>query len=450
MNATVKISARHSPPQPRGRFILGVLPELMADPLETLQEAARYGDVVGLPIVGQKIYLLSHPDHIRHVLVDNARNYRKGPALNATRRLTGNSVLVSEGELHTRQRRLAAPAFHRQRVAAYTGRMVEVAKRHIAAWKPGERRDIHRDMMTLTMEVVASCLYAADVNKEAELLAAALSAFIDDFSPIDITPLGGWLELLPTARQRRRRRNARALHEAIDRIVASGYAREEQREDLLSMLLKVSDDGHALMSEREMHDQVMTIFLAGQETTGPALSWTFYLLSQHPEEEARLHAELDRVLCGRQARPEDMENLSFTYMVFAEALRLYPPAWAIARRALAPDEIGAHTIPRGATVVMSQYVMHRHPAYWDAPAEFRPERFHPSTIASRRHYTYFPFGGGPRMCLGDRFAWTEGVLLIATIAQRFRLRLAPDARIEPIARMSIRLKHGLPMIVEER
>jgi cytochrome P450 len=438
------------PPGPRGHVLLGILPDLMADPLATLQSAARYGDIVGLPALGKTIFFLNHPDYLRHVLVDNARNYSKGPALKATRRLTGSGLLASEGEAHTHQRRFASPAFHRQAVAGYGEIMVALAEGAMDAWQAGQRRDIHNDMMALTLEVVASCLFGADLSAEAGQLARALGNFIDDFSPLDITRLGPWLEKLPTPRQRRRNRNVAILEETITRIISSGQAHTGARGGLLPLLLEALRAGKEGVTEQQVRDEVMTLFLAGQETTGPALTWTFYLLSRHPEAEEQLHAEVERVLGGRPPSADDFPDLQYTRMVFSEALRLYPPAWGLGRRALAPDEIGGYPIPNGATVLMSQYVMHRNPVYWDAPDEFRPDRFLPGAQANRRPYTYIPFGAGPRMCLGEQFAWMEGVLLTAAIARRFRLRLAPEARIEPVARMSIRLKHGLPMIVEQR
>lgn len=437
------------PPGPRSRFPFGVLLELMANPLVALQEAARYGDIVGLPALGKTIYFLNHPDFIRHVLVDNARNYSKGPALKATRRLTGGGILTSEGEAHTRQRRLASPAFHRQSVIGYASKIASIAEQYVVSWKPGENRDIHTDMMTLTLEIVARCLFGTDLSAEAGELARSLGNFIDDFSPLDITRLGPWLEKLPTPRQRRRDGNARYLEAAISRTIASGKENGAQG-GLLPILLTALGQGAGGMTERQVRDEVMTLFLAGQETTGPALSWTFYLLSQHPQEEERLHAEIDRVLCGRLPVAADYPSLQFTRMVFSEALRLYPPAWGLSRRALSSDEIGGYHIPKGATVLMSQFVIHRHPAYWEAPDEFRPDRFESSAQATRLPYTFIPFGAGHRMCLGEQFAWMEGAMLIATIARRFRLHLAPEARVEPYARMSIRLKHGLPMCLEAR
>ena len=438
------------PPGPHGRFLLGLLPELMADPLATLQAAARYGDIVGLPALGKTVYFLNHPDYLRHVLVDNARNYSKGPALKATRRLTGGGILTSEGEDHTRQRRFASPAFHRQSVSAYAGMMVALAERYLDSWQPGEQRDIHVDMMALTLEVVANCLFGANLSADAGQLARALGNFIDDFSPLDITRLAPWLEKLPTPRQLRRDHNVRVLEGAIARIVAGGRAQSVAGGGLLPLLLAALEEGKEGVTETRVRDEVMTLFLAGQETTGPALTWTFYLLSKHPEEEGRLRAELDRVLGDRLPTATDYPELQFTRMVFSEALRLYPPAWGLGRQALAQDEIGGYHIPKGTTVVMSQYVMHRNSAYWEAPDEFHPDRFLPGAQANRSQYTFIPFGAGHRMCLGEQFAWMEGVMLIAAIARRFHLRLAPDARVEPVARMSIRLKHGLPMFVEPR
>lgn len=450
ISRTTRVRIR--PPGPRGRPIIGVLTELISDPLQLFQDAARYGDIVGLPVMGKTLYFINHPDYIKHVLVENSPNYRKGPALTATRRLTGNGVLTSEGTFHKRQRQLIQPALHRQRIAAFADVMTAITERQIDGWQPGETRDIHREMMVLTMKVVAKCLYGTDVTRDAERLCTAVSNFIDDFSPVDITPLGRWLEKVPTPRQRRRERNARTLDNTIYRIIHERRASCENKGDLLSVLLKTLDterDGGG-MTDRQVRDEVMTLFLAGSETTGPALTWTFYLLSQYPDVDARLHAELETVMSGRTPTLADLPQLKYTHMVFAESLRLYPPAWGIARRPLVEDEIGGYTIPVGETVVMSQYVMHRNPVYWDSPEEFRPTRFEPEFERQRPRYTYFPFGGGPRQCIGEQFAWMEAELLLATIARRYRLKLAPGARIEPIARMSIRLRQGMPMVITPR
>jgi len=319
------------PPGPRTRRPRGMLLELADDPLKLLQECAAYGDVVGIPVLGRTIYFLNHPEHVKQVLVDNNPNYVKGRGLQATRRVTGRGLLTSEGEFHTRQRRMIQPVFHRQRIAAYAEVMTSYAERGMADWKDGEAHDLHHELMTLTMKIVAKCLFDADVTDEADSVGAAMGGLMEDFSPLDASPLGRILEKLPTPRQRRRLRNAKILDDVVYGFINERRISGEDRGDLLSMLLQAQDvegDGTG-MTDQQLRDEVMTLFLAGHETTANGLAWTFYLLAQHPEVEAKLQAELDSVLNGRLPTLADQPKLKYTRMVFSEALRLYPPAWAM-------------------------------------------------------------------------------------------------------------------------
>lgn len=438
------------PPGPQTRRPLGFLRQFASAPLTMLDKAAPYGDVVAIRLLNRQVYLLNHPDHIKHVLVDNQRNYLKGRALTATRRVIGQGLLTSEGDFHTRQRRLIQPAFHRQRIANYAQVMTDYAAQQMADWHAGHALDLHHELMTLTMKIVAQCLFNTDVAGEADLVGAAITSLLADFNLVDASPLGQLLTKLPTPRQKRRAKNEKTLNTLIYRFIEERRASGEDKGDLLSMLLQARDtEGDGIgMDDQQVRDEVMTLFLAGHETTANALTWTFYLLAQNPTAEGRLHAELDSVLGNRPPTLADLPQLPYTKRVFSEAMRLFPPAWVVGRTAIAPDHIGGYTIPTGAIVLLSQYLMHRHPVYWDQPDQFKPERFESET--DRPRYAYFPFGGGPRLCIGEPFAWMEGELLIAALAQQWRFTLAPGAVVEPDPSITLRPKHGLPVVLKKR
>lgn len=440
------------PPGPRSRRLLGYFPELINNPLHALVNCRQYGEIACFNILNRHIYVLNHPDYIRHVLVDNHRNYVKGRTLTATRRVLGTGLLTSEGEFHRRQRRLVQPAFHRQRIAGYAEIMSRFTERHLSQWQDGEALDLHRDLMTLTMKIVAKCLFDADVSGEADEVGEALGGLLDEFSLIDVSPLGRLLERLPTPRQNRRRRRIEFLNALVYGLIAERRATGDDKGDLLSMLLQAQDvegDGTG-MTDEQVRDEVMTLFLAGHETTANALAWTFYLLACHPQVESKLHTELDTALGGRAPTPAHLPSLPYTRRVFSEAMRLYPPAWVIGRMALDDDQIGGYAIPKGSTVLISQYVMHRHPQYWDDPEAFIPERFDPAADKQPLRHVYFPFGGGPRLCIGEPFAWMEGDLLTAHIAGRYSFALQPSAHIEPEPSITLRPKHGLPVVAKLR
>ncbi|MFN8453637.1 MAG: cytochrome P450 [Anaerolineae bacterium] len=442
------------PAGPKGHPIRGMLPQFMDNPLRALEESARYGDIVALRFMHRYVYFLNHPDYIKHVLVDNNQNYVKGRGLALTKPVVGEGLLTSEGDFHQRQRRLIQPAFHRRRIAALAETMTDFTERHIATWRAGDTRDLHHELMRLTMSIVAQSLFGVDITRENTALAHTLDALMNEFSFGDATPIGQLLRYLPTPRTRRRAKLLAALDQAIYGFIQAGRERSEERDDLLSLLLAAHDneDDNGGMSDRQIRDEVMTLFIAGHETTANAITWIFYLLAQHPEVEAKLHQELAEVLGGCLPTADDVPALPYTKMVFSEAMRLYPPAWVIGRMAVADDEIGGYRIPAGSTVLVSQWVTHRHPAYWAEPEQFRPERFDPAAPATkdRPRYAYFPFGGGPRLCIGEPFAWMEGALLIATLAQRFHFSLAPAARIEPQPLVTLRPKYGVPMVLHEQ
>ena len=438
------------PPGPRGRLAANVI-RFRRDPLELFTSVAHeYGDVAHLRLGSEHLYLVSHPDLVREVLLTQGQSFMKGRALQEAKRLLGEGLLTSEGELHRRRRRLIQPLFHHERIAAYGAIMAEYAARACERWEEGQTVDMAREMQRLTLAVVAKTLFDADVESEAEDVREALTSVLEMFDRF-LLPFAGLLERLPLPATRR-------FHRARDRLDAIIFRMLEERrdggggDDLLSLLLLARDEegGGAGMSDVQIRDEAMTLFLAGHETTALALTWTWYLLAQNPEVEARLHAELDALPEEHLPGAEDLRRLEYARMTLAESMRLYPPAWAIGRRALEDVAIGEYVIPTGSLVVVSQYVTHRDPRWFPEPERFDPERFTPEAEAARPRYAYFPFGAGSRLCIGERFAWMEGVLVLATIARRWRARLDPAQRVELSPLVTLRPKHGMRVVLERR
>jgi cytochrome P450 len=419
------------------------------DPLTFLTAISReYGDIVTMRFYKFRVYYVSHPDFIEEVLVNQARKFIKGRILRANKGLFGNGLLTSEGDFWLRQRRLAQPAFHRARIAAYGETMVRFTERLIAGWRDAETLDVHAEMMRLTLQIVAKTLFDADVDDEAQQVGHALEAIMDfnsDFRRLILMP--AWL---PTLRNLRAALAIRRLNKIIYRIIDQRRAAGGDAGDLLSMLLHAQDEDGSRMTDRQLRDEVITLFLAGHETTALALSWTWWLLAQNPQAEAKLHEELDAVLAGRSPTLEDLPKLRYSDHVITESMRLYPPAWGMARLAIEDAEIGGYRIPKGSGVSLSQWVVHHDPRWFEAPQEFRPERWEGDLLKRLPRFAFFPFGGGPRQCIGNTFALMEAVLLLATIAQKFRLQLVPDQKVEPTASITLRPRHGIQVTLEAR
>ena len=435
---------------PKGHLLVGVLPEFRKDPAGFLEKMARqYGDVVYLPLGRQHIYYVGHPDAIRDILVTHQNKFKKSRMLERARVLLGDGLLTSEGQHHRRQRRLVQPAFHRDRLAGYGAVMVDRAAILRDQWQPGQPFDVLQEMMRLTLAIVAKTLFSTDVDSEADEIGSALTQVFDLFEVI-LMPFSEILEKLPLPAVRRFKRARKRLDETIYRLIAERRASGEDAGDLLSMLLLAQDEeGSGGMTDEQVRDEALTLFLAGHETTADALTWAWYLLSQNPEAEAAFHDELDRVLAGRLPTFDDLPQLRFTESLFSETLRLYPPAWGIGRRALEDYPVGDFLIPARSVILMSPFVVHRDPRWFADPLTFRPERWLADDSA-RPKFAYFPFGGGARVCIGERFAWMEGTLLLAAIGQRWRLRLEPGHRVETHARITLRPKHGMRMLAEKR
>jgi cytochrome P450 len=399
--------------------------------------------------MGQTMYLLSHPDLIESVLVERSRNFTKTKVLKRNPRLLGEGLLTSEGEFWRRQRRLAQPAFHRRRVAAYGEVMAAFAQRSLEGWRSGETIDVHEEMTRLTLEIVAKCLFDADVGAEARDVGSAMKVALEDFS--SQRRLIRIPKSIPTPHNVRFERAARRLDRIVLRIIEERRkGGEDDKGDLLSMLMLAEDESGERMTDRQLRDEVMTLFLAGHETTANALSWTFWLLSLNPEAEAALAAELGRVLGGRAPTTEDLPDLPCTERVIKESMRLYPPVWVMGREAIGECEVGGYLMPAGTTALMSQWVVHRDARYHGDPERFEPDRWTAGYEEGLPRFAYFPFGGGRRQCIGAGFAMAEARLILATVAQRFRMELASGQRVEPYPSITLRPKEGIKVTLAGR
>ena len=440
------------PPGPRQSFPLSGIFAYRRGPLPFFQSLAeRYGDISYFRLGPQPAFFFNHPDYIKEILVTNHQNFMKGLALQRAKRLLGEGLLTSEGDFHRRQRRLAQPAFHRTRIASYANVMINYAAQTSNGWSDGQTLDMSEEMMRLTLGIVGKTLFDADVVSDAREVGEAMTVVMDLFNTITV-PFFDLLQKLPLPQFRRFDSAKLRLDAIIYRLIEERRSSGQDRGDLLSMLLLAQDtegDG-GQMTDGQLRDELMTIFLAGHETTANALTWTWYLLSQNPEVETKLHEEIDHVLEGRLPAFEDVSQLKYTEMVLAESMRLYPPAWALGRMALNDFEIGAYVVPKKSLVLMSQYVMHHDVRYFPEPFRFDPERWSAETRETRPQFSYFPFGGGPRRCIGEGFAWMEGILLIACLAREWQMRLAPNHPVALKPVITLRPRHGMRMVVTSR
>jgi cytochrome P450 len=438
------------PPGPKGHFLVGNLPDLRNRPLELMENSVRdFGDVSHFQVANIHAYLFNHPDMIEEFLVTSNRNFIKPLLLRNTIELFGNGLLVSEGDFWRRQRRLMSPAFHRGAIRSYGEIMTHYAEETIGRWRDGETRDIHADMMHITLEIVAKTLFGAEIGeKEMEEVGRSLEVALHRF--VDRISLLRFLDSWPLPRNIRFRRALASLDWIIYSIIEARRRSGERGNDLLSMLPNAQDEDGTQMTDRQVRDESITLFLAGHETTAIALSWTWYLLSLNPDVERKLAVELEEVLGDRTPTVDDIPNLVYTGKVVKESMRLYPPAWRVGREAINDCEIGGYPIPAGAQLIASQWTMHRDARYYDEPLEFRPERWTEEFIKRLPKFAYFPFGGGPRLCIGDQFAIMEATLILATIARRFRLELVPDHPIAMFPTITLRPKYGIRMVTRLR
>lgn len=444
-------SASAYPPGPPAHPLWGNLLELRRDPLGFLTRCARdYGDIVLFRILHVPVYLLNDPAYIERVLVTENRNFAKGRAWRASRALLGEGLVTSEGAKWQRQRALVQPAFHREHIAAYAKLAVAFAQAEIATWQNGETRAIDHDMMRLTLRIIAKALLDADVSDDADQVGKAMRTFLQEFRNRVNT---GLLipEWAPTPSNRRMRQATRELEGIIFGLInlRRRMPQLEPSRDLLALLLEARDENGAPLSDRELRDQVMTMLLAGHETTALTLALAWYLIAQAPDVQTQLDIELQTQLQGRAPTAADVPRLPFTNRVVRETLRVFPPAWAFARRALHDIELGGYRVRAGSSITLSQWVTHRDPRYFENPDAFNPNRWTDSFINQLPRFAYFPFGGGPRICIGAGFAQLEVVLLLATIAQNVQLTRASAEPFELLPSLTLHPKHPIKMRVSQ-
>lgn len=445
------------PPGPKSRTPLGHLWAVYRDIIGFLRRvAAEYGDVASFPVGPIRVVLLSHPDYVRQVLQVEHRNFVKGRPLGLSKHLLGEGLLTSEGDFHARQSRIVQPALHAERIRAYGTVMVDHAARLSDRWRDGATVEMLREMTELTMAIAGQTMFHWDVESGvASIIGRAHEDAMSVFSRASI-PFAEWLLKLPLPSTRRFYRARAQMDSVIYRLMAErrrgGGVGGGDHGDLLSMLLLAQEreDGAGTMTDVHVRDEALTLFLTALDTTSLALTWTWYVVSQHPAVEGELHAELDRVLGDRLPTVDDLDALSYTRMVFLEALRLYPPIYAIAREAREAFPVGEYVVPAGTLILMSPWVMHRDARYFPDPERFGPERWNGAAATKLPRFAYFPFGGGPRGCIGQGYAMQEGVLVLATLARHWRTRLAPGQRVAFRPLINLRPKHGMRMVLERR
>jgi cytochrome P450 len=438
-----------SPPGPKGSLFLGSTFAYLRDPMGFVARAKRdHGDVVWLRLGNLRTYLVSHPEHIEYVLRTHADNFMKDKLTRWLIPLLGEGLLTSEGTFWRRQRRLAQPAFQHQQIERYAAVMVELTGRMLETWRDGEVRDPHEDLMRLTLGIVARTLFDAELSEDAETVGHSLEVVMNHF----MSPMRWFrfLDYLPLPSSRRYWRAIGRLDEIVYKIIRSHRDEGRDRGDLLSRLLAARDEDGDGMTDRQLRDEVVTLVLAGHETTALVLFYVFYLMSGSPDVERRLAEELRTVLADRPPTAADVPNLKYSEWVIREAMRLYPPAWGIAREALADCEIGGYHVPKGTQVFMTQWLVHHDARWFDDPEAFRPERWDNDLIKRLPRCAYFPFGDGPRVCIGNHFAMMEAVLILATIAQRYRLKVEPGQTLEFLPSITLRPKQSLRMRLQDR
>ncbi|MET8541622.1 cytochrome P450 [Kitasatospora sp. NPDC004799] len=446
-------ATRRVPPGPPRRAAPVLLRRLVGDRLEMMRAAAtEYGDAVRISMGPKTLYFFNHPDHAKHVLADNAANYHKGIGLAQARRALGNGLLTSEGELWRKQRRQIQPAFQHKRIVQQADAVAEEAAKlvgRLRAHEGGGPVDVVKEMTALTLGVLGRTLLDVDLSAF-EAVGHDFEA-VQDQAMFDMVTMGmvpGWVPLSTQLRFRKARQD---LQGVVDRLVADRVSRdggEIEGEDALSRLIVATrQEPDRQVARQRMRDELVTLLLAGHETTASTLGWTFYLADRHPEVMDRLHAEAVEVLGDRLPEFDDLHRLRYTSMVVEEVMRLYPPVWILPRQAQAEDEVGGYHVPAGADVLICPYTLHRHPRFWDAPEQFDPERFDRDRAVDRPRYAYIPFGAGPRFCIGNHLGLLEATFTIAMVARELRLAKAPGYRVVPEPMLSLRVRGGLPMTV---
>jgi cytochrome P450 len=433
-----------------GLPVVGNLFAVWRDPLEHLMHVSTYGEVAAVRFGPMLAFLLNDPDAIHRVLIDNNRNYRKSPNYVGLKLILGEGLVTSEGDFWRRQRKLSQPAFQRDRIQAFAGAFIEETDRTLASWegKVGETVDVHAEMMKLTLRIVSRTLFGTSIGseEEAEECGRALTVgirYANDYVESLIKP-PRWL---PTPKNRAFKRAVKTLDALVYRIIEERRQSGAQHDDLLAMLMAATEDGRG-MSDLQLRDEVMTLVMAGHETTANALAWTFYLLSKDPAVERRLRAEVAGALGDRAPGADDAPRIKYARQVLEESMRLYPPAWIFERQAIEDDVVGGFKVPKRSIVAISPWVLHRQRALWENPEGFDPDRF--AGDQERSRFAYLPFGAGPRQCIGMGFAMLEAQLILARVAQRFRLELVPSQKVTPEPVVTLRPRDGLEMRIRRQ
>lgn len=440
------------PPGPGNLFRRGELFAARRDPLRFLVSVAeRYGDISYFKGGPFEVYFLTHPDQVRDVLTTHHHRFMKGQGIQEMKRLLGEGLLTSEDPLHKRQRRLIQPMFHHSRIGTYGDVMVRYAEDLGRSWTDGQAADVHDEMMKLTLSIVGKCLFDTDIqDSAAKRIGAALAAALELFGKFQSFPFTDLLMRLPLPAKSRFLEAKESLDSIVFGLIGERRATGDRGDLLSTLLLAQDDEGAGGMSDQQVRDEAMTILLAGHETTANALTWTWYLLSQHPDVEAKLHHEIDSLPGDRLPSVEDLSRLPYAERVVSEAMRLYPPAWVLGRKALEDHDVDGYVVPAGSLVLLSPYVVHHDARWFPDPYGFDPDRWTPEAQRSRPKHSYFPFGGGQRLCIGESFAWMEAILVLVTVARRWRLRLAPGHPIGLRPAVTLRPRNGMRMVLERR
>ncbi|WP_214110397.1 cytochrome P450 [Acrocarpospora catenulata] len=442
------------PPGPPRRAAPGLFVKLATDRLALMNAAAsQYGDAVKISMGPKTLYFFNHPDYAKHVLADNSANYHKGIGLVQAKRALGDGLLTSEGELWKKQRKMIQPAFQAKRIAAQAGAVAEEAAGLVARLRSRAGQgpvDVTEEFTGLTLGVLGRTLLDADLGAFSGV-GHAFEA-VQDQAMFEMVSLGAVPRWVPLPKQRRFRKARRELQQVVDRLVAERKAEGgEPGDDVLSKLIvSTAEEADPRVGRQRMRDELITLLLAGHETTASTLSWTFHLLDRNPEVAERLHAEAVSVLGDRLPVYDDLHRLRYTSMVVEEAMRLYPPVWILTRQALADDQVGGYHVPAGSDVLVCPYTLHRHPDFWEDPERFDPERFDPEAPSGRPRYAYIPFGAGPRFCVGNNLGMMEAAFVTAMVARELRLTRLPGHEAVPEPMLSLRVKGGLPMTVSVR
>lgn len=434
---------------PKARAALAAYAALYRDPLKYLSKVARqYGDVVRLQVGKRQDFLVNHPDYIRTILLDQETTRRS--VHRPLQRILGRGLLTSRGKVHRKQRALLQPIFHKQLIADLGNIMAREIAQWSDRWQDGATIDMADEMTHLTMSIAGKTLFNVDLESEAIELRDALVTVLVTTRFNNLLLVTKALEKLPLPPNVRFRRAAKRLDEFIYQMIAERHAGRCDQPDLLSVLVRLSKEKPRMMNDEKVRDQILTFFVGGHETIATALMWTWYLLATNPKATEKLHAELDSVLTGKLPTVGDLEKLSYSRMVFAESMRVFPSVWIMGRHVLHDMILGEFLIPKGSYVHVSQFLMHRDPRYFSDPERFDPERWTAEAAAARPRFCYFPFGGGGLQCIGEGFAWTQALLMIGTIASRWRMRIKRGFRLQLEPQLTLRSRHGMPMILERR